>query len=261
MKLPDNEIHLHYVRPDLVTDPGLLKRYETLLADDEKRQMSRFHYDRHKCQFLITRALIRSCLSLYHDVRPAEWVFARNAYDKPFIAAPDPGIPVHFNISHASGLIICAFAREHAIGVDVEHSKRTTQAALRRLSSYFSADEIKMLEDLPENLQIQRFFDIWTLKESYIKARGGGLSIPLGKFSFEITDDSLTGFNVDSDLADDADNWQFWRLSAPPDYRLAIAVNTVKPVLELNTFNSVPLAEPKRSALPLLSRYPICLLP
>lgn len=258
MKLEDNDIHLHYVQPDRVIDPGLLEGCESLLTHDEKQQMSRFYFDRHKHQFLITRALIRSCLSLYHDVRPAEWVFAKNAYDKPHIAGPGRSTPIHFNISHANGLVICAFTRKYAIGADVEDSHRTTQAALKRLSSYFSEREIEALEALPETVQMQRFFDIWTLKESYIKARGGGFSIPLRKFRFEFDDDLLKHFHIDTDLDDEAENWQFWRLSAPPAYRLAIAVNTANPAMELSTFNSVPLTAPKPHSLPQLSRYPIC---
>jgi len=256
MKLEDHEIHLHYIRPDEVADSDLLERYESLLTVDERRQMSRFYFQHHKKQFLITRALIRSCLSLYHDVRPEDWVFGRNAYDKPHVAGPDRSNTVNFNISHANGMIICGFIRKYDIGVDVEDSQRTTQAALNRLSSYFSADETSTLKDLPESAQKQRFFDLWTLKESYIKARGGGLSIPLGKFSFEFTNDNLTGFNIDSDLTDDAGNWQFCQLSMPPAYRLAIATNIARPVLELCMFKSVPLMDPEPRPLPSLSRYP-----
>ncbi len=257
MKLGDNDIHLHYVRPDRVTDPDLLERYESLLTGDEKQQMTRFYFQHHRHQFLLTRALIRSCLSLYHDVRPEDWLFEKNAYDKPHVAGPDRAETVNFNISHARGMIVCGFANRSDIGVDVEDSQRTTQAAFKRLSSYFSADEIMMLEDLPEHSQKQRFFDIWTLKESYIKARGGGLSIPLNKFSFHFSNDSLAGFNIDADLADHPQNWQFWRSTMPPAYRLAIAVNKAMPALELSTYESVPLMEPQTRCLASLSRYPV----
>ena len=257
MKLGDKEIHLHYVRPDRVTDPDLLERCACLLANDEKQQMPRFFFEHHRHQFLITRALIRSCLSLYHDVRPNEWVFAKNEYGKPHVAGPNRGTPIHFNISHASGLIVCGLTRNFHIGVDVEDSQRATQTAFKRLASYFSVREIEALEALPANIQKQRFFDIWTLKESYIKARGGGLSIPLRKFSFEFGDDLLKNFQVDTELGDEAESWQFWRLSAPPAYRLAIAVNAASPALELGTFNSVPLTTPEPRSLPQLSRYPI----
>lgn len=258
MKLENNEIHLHCVRPDQLTDPDLLERCETLLADDERRQMSRLYFPHHRHQFLVTRALVRTCLSLYHDVEPADWVFERNAYDKPRVAGPVHRDAVNFNLSHADGMIAVGFARQYDIGVDVEDTGRNTQAALNRLSSYFSADEILMLEGLDETRQKQRFFDIWTLKESYIKARGGGLSIPLRKFSFDFLQDSLSGFSIDTSLEDHAENWQFWQMSMPPAYRLAVAVNSAERALELKLFDSAPLAEPEPRTLPPLSRYPVC---
>jgi 4'-phosphopantetheinyl transferase len=39
---------------------------------------------------------------------------------------------------------------------------------------------------LPESPQRQRFFELWTLKESDVKSRGMGLSIPLNKFPFDL---------------------------------------------------------------------------
>lgn len=259
MYLPDNELHLHYVRPDEVADAKLAERYKALLTDDDERQMSRFYFKHHKRQFLFTRALVRSCLSLYHDVRPDEWCFEKNTYEKPHVAGPDCSAAVHFNISHANGLIICGLSRKFHIGVDVEDSQRNTQTPFKRLSSYFSDREIKALERLPGDARTQRFFDIWTLKESYIKARGGGLSIPLKKFSFEFTGDQLTGFYIDSDMDDHPGHWQFWRLSAPPAYSVAIAVNANDSALKLRTYHSVPLMEPKPGSLLHLSRYPDCI--
>ena len=107
MKLGSNDIHLYFVRPGLITDSKLLLQYQSLLSAEEQQQMTRFYYERHRHQFLVTRALIRTSLSNYFDVLPANWVFSKNAYDKPEIAHPDSGEQIRFNISHADGLIMC----------------------------------------------------------------------------------------------------------------------------------------------------------
>lgn len=242
MKLGSNDIHLYFVRPALITDNRLLQQYQSLLCDDEQQQMTRFYYERHRHQFLLTRALIRTSLSNYFDVLPANWVFSRNAYDKPEIAHPDSGEQIRFNISHADGLIMCGFTRHFDIGVDVEDSDRSTGAAFNRLSSYFSEREIKALSSLPIEHQKQRFFDYWTLKESYIKARGKGLSIPLRKFGFQLEGNKLTDFYVDDDLDDKAENWQFWRLNAIPNYKIAVAVNSGDTRFNISAYKSVPCA-------------------
>ena len=241
MDLHHDEIHLYFTRPKEISDANLLKRYEALLSDNERQQMARFYYDRHRHQYLLTRALIRTGLSRYYDVEPSEWVFTKNAYDKPEVAGPDLHPVIRFNISHSKDLVMCGFARNFDIGVDVEDCQRSTKAAFTRLSSYFSAREIKDLADLPRNAQQQRFFDYWTLKESYIKARGGGFSIPLSGFSFEFERDKLTGFNVDADLNDNPKAWQFWRISMPQNHRVAIAVNSGDTCFKLKASNTVPL--------------------
>jgi 4'-phosphopantetheinyl transferase len=241
MELPDNEIHLYFSYPDQISDSGLLEQYESLLTDDERVQMSRLYFARHRHQFLVTRALARTSLSAYFQVEPADWRFGKNAYGKPETRFPEEAGPVRFNISHCEGLIMCGITRHHDIGVDVEDAKRSTQASFESLSSYFSATEMADMADLPLDQQKQRFFDYWTLKESYIKARGMGLSIPLDKFSFRFEADRLNAFETHPDLNDEAADWQFWRISQADRFRVAVAVNSGNESFKLAAFNAVPL--------------------
>lgn len=240
MQLPTDEIHLHYVRTDEVSDPVLLKHYQAMLSEQERHQMSRFYYQAHRHQFLLTRALLRCGLSQYHDLDPADWYFDRNGYDKPFVSQAALEDPVRFNISHAQGLVICGFSASHEVGVDVEDAQRSTGAAFQHLARYFSQHEIDALTQLPEKQQRQRFFDLWTLKESYIKARGMGLSIPLNHFGFKFKHGELNGFYIDEALSDKASDWQFWQLTMHPNYRLAVAIKSCLPSLKIKLFNSIP---------------------
>jgi 4'-phosphopantetheinyl transferase len=242
MMLAGNTIHLYFSYPEQITDPELLQHYQSLLTDDELSQMSRFYYARHRHQYLVTRALIRTSLSEYHPVDPSDWQFGTNGYGKPEIKHPDLKSPVRFNLSHSRGLIMCGVAREFDIGVDVEDAKRSTRAALNRLSNYFSAEEIAELNALPPKHQKQRFFDYWTLKESYIKARGMGLAIPLRKFSFQFHENRLSGFSTHPELNDDASSWRFWRIAIAQRYQVAVAINTSRDDIVINAFNSVPFA-------------------
>ena len=241
MELPGNELHLYFAYPDQISDPGLLQRYESLLSDDELAQMPRYYFARHRHQFLVTRALVRTTLSRYFPVAPETWRFDKNGFGKPGIRSPETAWPVRFNLSHCDGLILCGLARGLDIGVDVEDVQRSTRAAFEGLSSYFSASEIAALARLPEDQQKQRFFDYWTLKESYIKARGMGLALPLDKFSFQFEADRLSGFDTHPDLEDDAANWQCWRMPVAERYRVAVAVNSGDVNFKLSAFNTVPL--------------------
>lgn len=243
MELPGNEIHLYFAYPGSITEPELLKQYESLLTDEDRGLMSRLFYLRHRHQFLVTRALQRACLSGYYQVKPSDWQFKKNAYGKPEISFPRNVGPLRFNISHCEGLVMCGITRHNDIGVDVEDARRSTSASFESLSSYFSATETADMARLPADLQKQRFFDYWTLKESYIKARGMGLAIPLAKFSFRFAGERLDAFETHPDLDDDAAAWQFWRISRDGRYQVAVAVNSANQSFKFRAFNMVPLRQ------------------
>jgi len=213
--------------------------------------MSRFHFARNRHQYLITRALIRTSLSAYYPVEPAAWQFSKNRYGKPEISHPDASLAIRFNLSHTQGLTVCAITRDYAIGVDVENPQRSTQSGFSHLASYFSAREVEDLCNLPADEQQLRFFDYWTLKESYIKARGEGLAISLSKFSFLFMGNKLTEFRVEPDLQDKADCWQFWRIAMADQYgvdqggadryRIALAVKSSAGKFTVTAVRSIPL--------------------
>ena len=241
MELHSDEIHLYFASPEEISDPGLLSLYKSLLSEQELAQMPRFYFERHRHQYLVTRALIRSCLSHYHELEPHEWCFDKNAYGKPGLAPPHDASPIRFNISHTDGLILCGIVRDIDIGVDVEDENRTTRSDIDGLSGYFSPREVEELCLLPEEKQKQRFFDYWTLKESYIKARGMGLALPLSQFSFIFENDQLKDFIVQPELKDTAEHWRFWRFAMAKHYKGAVAVKSETTNFKVIAKHSVPL--------------------
>src|SRR6185436_18685723 len=93
---------------------------------------------------------------------------------------------LHFNLTNTRGLVACAVSVAHAeVGVDAEALDRSGET-VAIADRYFSTEEVRALRALPESAQRQRFFAYWTLKESYIKARGLGLRLPLDQFSFRL---------------------------------------------------------------------------
>src|SRR5215470_18328531 len=70
--------------------------------------------------FLAARVLVRTVLSLYWDVKPADWRFSTNEYGRPHIANPTVPAELHFNLSHKPGFVVCLVGYDLKLGVDVE---------------------------------------------------------------------------------------------------------------------------------------------
>jgi 4'-phosphopantetheinyl transferase len=238
----DDEIHLWLAYPDQIRDHRLLVEYDKLLADNERAKQARFHFASDRHRYLVTRVLVRTVLSRYASVDPRAWIFATNDFGRPYIANTSQAIPrLSFNISHTNGLILMGVTKGAALGVDVENTDvRELYAGIA--DSYFSTTEVADLRSRPKPQQHKRFFDIWTLKESYIKARGMGLAIPLDAFSFHFPTERTLAFSTQASSGDKAARRQFWQFHPEPEFTASVCAERLtrsRPPLRLTV--TVPL--------------------
>lgn len=92
-----------------------------------------------------------------------------------------------FNLSHSGSYVICAVG-EHPVGCDVEQVKK---APGRIAEHFFFKSEIQYIEKQDGPLQDEAFFRIWTMKESYMKMTGEGISLPLNEFEIILLDEEF----------------------------------------------------------------------
>lgn len=126
------------------------------------------------------------------------YVVGRNGNGKPFLK----GMPeIDFSISHTRGLVMCGIA-ERKIGVDVEYVRQFDKRLMGRICT---EDEIGFVLGEDEEGRAERFFRLWTLKESFLKATGWGLSYPMREihFSFHTKEGHL------SDIRGNVSGWQY----------------------------------------------------
>ena len=250
------EIHLWFAFDEQIADAQLLARYHNLMNEAERKQQKRFHFKKHRHQYLITRALVRSVLSFYVDeISPQEWQFNLNQYGKPSIQQPDVHLPLQFNLSHTEQMTVMAVALNSEVGVDIEYLHRrgkTVELAER----YFSPSEVKQLLDLPKKRQRQRFFELWTLKEAYIKACGMGLSIPLNSFTYVFPQRGKIRISFASERDDQPESWQFWHICPNDSHRVSVALkrDTADVVYALSMRKVVPLDEIQKLDYPIVMK-------
>lgn len=241
LPLKKGEIHLWVCRDECIIRPYLIAEYIAVLSDGERQQMAQFPFARHRHQYLVTRVLVRHVLSMYRpDVDARHWRFAYNNHGKPRIhPLQDPSQSLHFNLSHTDGLVVMAVSRQ-IIGIDAENLSSKSDI-VTDVATFFSAAERSDLQQCGTSQRIERSFEIWTLKEAYLKARGEGLSVPLDSFAFRL------GPCPEHPLrfippASDPLPWQFWSTCLQNRYYLAIATacETTQDKFNLSVQDIVP---------------------
>lgn len=242
LKIEPATIHLWVVDLERARDARLLESYRTLLDTEETERWQRFSFEEHRHQYLVSHALVRSSLSRYAPIDPAGWRFVANRSGRPEIAG-EQFAWLRFNLSHTTGMAVVAVAADLDVGVDIEDCSRPGRA-LAAASTFFAPAEATELENLSVERREARFFEIWTLKEAYLKARGAGLSLSLTQFAFQFDAGLPPRIAFGPQIADDPAAWQFVQIWLSPRHVTAVATRRPRHTpLALQCRLTVPLAD------------------
>lgn len=149
-----------------------------MLSDDERARASRFRFETDRISFAARRGFARKVLARYTGVAAARIGFRASRQGKPEL---DPPCGVFFNVSHSDRLAVIAVASQPLVGVDIERL-RPMPDALELAHRFFSPREIDRIRSVPRSSRSEEFLMLWTRKESYVKAVGEGLAMPLDAF-------------------------------------------------------------------------------
>ncbi|MDR2250123.1 4'-phosphopantetheinyl transferase superfamily protein [Acinetobacter sp.] len=186
-------------------DHLILSHYLSFLNPAEKLRYDQYHPHAARL-FLISRALTKSVLADRLGISPHKINIQLQPNGKPFIQGSKPA---YFNLSHSADVIVLAVCEEGEIGVDVERVDQ--EFDWMRVDSVLAPSEIEWIQ---ENEQIdpfgvyQRFFQIWTLKEAYIKCTGHGMSSHLKKLNFHVSPEHIQ-FSDSTKNAQNAEQYHF----------------------------------------------------
>lgn len=211
-------VSLFWLEPPAVA-AAALARAEAWLTDEERARHRAFVFEKNRREYLATRALVRTALSHVRPAAPESWRFSRSEFGKPEVS---PACGLRFNLSNHPSLVVCAVREsELSLGVDVEPLARGREV-LEIASTVFSEPELAALAALPAAAQPERAVSLWTLKESYIKAHGMGLSLPLKDFSFRFAGQRIE-ISFSKALPDRAERWAFATFDRA-GHRIALAM-------------------------------------
>jgi len=217
-----DEGSVHVWQSKLAATTAEIDEYLALLSADERTRARRFHFDKDRNRYIIRRSVLRKLIAGYIDEAPTAIRFEYNEYGKPRLCA-EHNSNLHFNLSFSDELSLFAFSRNQSIGIDIEIHD-TGISAIEIAEQYFSAAESEALLALATDQQHSAFYNCWTRKEAWIKARGKGLSIPLDSFAVSLAPGEAARLVSVENNPEAGCHWSMFTLEPAPEYTAALAV-------------------------------------
>lgn len=209
---------VHVWRLSLTAPPARAIEWADTLSDEEQARANRFHFDRDRNAYRLTRGALRGLLGSFLRRDPRELRFRRGPHGKPFLL----GEALEFNVSHSGGLGLVAIAPDRPVGVDLE--------AVRDLSHFdgmvrrvLSPTEKARWSQVPEERRLEAFFFAWTQKEAYLKAIGAGLSVSMSDLEVSLDPRQGAELRARAGFPDEAARWGIRAIAPGPGFVGAVA--------------------------------------
>lgn len=166
--------------PDRFLCEDLLPR----LSLQKRERIERLVHAEDVIRALAGERLIRALAEQELCIEAVAIRFDTNACGKPFLK-DYPGF--HFNLSHSGRWVVCAVGA-NPVGIDVEQKGK---ADLEAAATFFSEEEQQDLAAKSAADRRSHFYNLWTLKESFLKCIGRGFFADLSSFTIKIENDRI----------------------------------------------------------------------
>lgn len=213
-------IEIHVLRLDVGT--SAVREADVLLSCDELKRAHRFARTRDSRRYSVARAALRRHLGARLGVAPQSIEFAYGAHGKPSLAGQHAATGLRFNVSYAGEVAAFAFTTGCEVGVDIEALRAMPDAA-RITHGLASPTERRAWESLAPGQRLHGFFNWWTRKEAFVKACGGGLSMPLDAFDVSFAPGVSARLLRCGDVAGERAAWTLRAFTPAPDVIGAVA--------------------------------------
>ncbi|KAF9091282.1 hypothetical protein BGX29_007813 [Mortierella sp. GBA35] len=234
-------------KPNIVPVSNLLN----FLPKVECDRLLRFRFEDDMRRALVGRLMIHAFFAVHHGCRWDELVFSRSETNKPILLKPERLTKVSFNISHHKDWVILvggtSLESTVRLGVDVmDFQEQVAGESFDTFSAcfldQFTAREVAFMRDAPADPtspsgtapQLKRFYRMWCLKESIVKALGVGIDFNLKSFEFDVQDEEETTkptlstriqvYEPSPEFPEEG--WLFEEALLDPDHCYAIAAQT-----------------------------------
>ncbi|HEY9062081.1 MAG TPA: 4'-phosphopantetheinyl transferase superfamily protein [Pseudobacteroides sp.] len=194
---------------DSGTNVGNYDRLMSCVSSEKQARIKKYRMQEDALRALFGDLMVRYVICTRLNLTNEELFFKLNDYGKPYLLG---NTDFNFNISHSGEWVVC-IADSSPAGIDVEGIRSMDMKIAER---FFSKDELIDINSKQPCDRVDYFFQLWTLKESYIKACGKGLSIPLDSFSIR-----MAANNIYVEDSNGSSKWFFKQYDIGEGYKMA----------------------------------------
>ena len=194
-----------------INDEAVSEKYSFFLhkiSKERRERIDKYCFYADKLRSLYGEVILRLVIKQRLGLKDEEIKFGYNPFGKPYLLNVKK---FDFNLSHSGDWVVCAIGT-NAIGIDIELVQQNFESVARRC---FTINEYRWLMSRNGMDRANCFCELWTLKESYIKCIGRGLSMPLNTFEFTMNHEIIT-------LKLNQQNNQFKCFKHIPNYRISV---------------------------------------
>lgn len=158
---------VHIWEANLATAAAHILNLAEVLSPEEVERCAQYCFQQGRDRCVSSRGILRLLLSSYLQRHPQSFNFVYGVHGKPALKQEE----LHFNLTHSGDRALYAFTLTHPVGIDLEQicSTRDYDKIAQR---FFTPREQAWLFSHPPQQQPQHFFQLWTYKEAWVKARG-----------------------------------------------------------------------------------------
>jgi len=216
--LAAGEVQLWAVR--LNPDPAQVERLSRLLSSSERERAGRYRFARDQRRYVVRHGFLRWLLGRHLASAPEAVRFATGPHGKPRLAENQG---MHFNLSHSDEMALIGLSRDSELGIDIENARHVDdeEAIVHRL---FTHRESAAYFRAPVSDRPVVFFNCWTRKEAFVKARGAGLSLSLKLFDVSVLPGEAARIVTINGDPESARAWTLLHLAPAPGFIGALAI-------------------------------------
>lgn len=225
LSLDKNSVHVWQI--SCINEQNIAEPYG-LLAPAEQERANRFHFERDKNSYTITRGILRILLGKYLQLDPRKLTFEYQEHGKPFLSSHPH---LQFNASHSGSYSLIAVTYEYPLGIDIEHHKKDIDAE-GIIDRYFTPAESIKFKNMDDTDKLTAFYKGWTCKEAFLKAVGAGLANSLRDIEVDLDPHSTAKIIEINNLSLTHQPWSMYPLEVPKNYSAALVCNGPKQAVQ-----------------------------